>query len=597
MKRVFFSSLIWKISAIVILIESLILASLVIYYTNRFSLEIDKRIETQVQLPGILMNRQLLMYKSVSNREIMTELVGEEFVDGIVFGADKKVFYALNAEYVGKDITDIPETDPGWIDKEKTETRIVKLYSNQDTFLVSMTPLVAYEDATPFFFVYIKVNTNRSEAQKTAIAGFFIVGSVFCVVLTSLLIIAFMQTLIIRPLSSLERNANQLAQGNLEREIETTRQDELGSLARSFGQMRDAIRQKIGQLEELNRTLEQKVKERTHELGERVKELNCLYTISHLVEESGISLEEILQGTVEIIPPSWQYPEITCARIVAEGREFSTENFRETAWKQLSNIVIQGKHVGIVEIGYLEEKPERDEGPFLKEERNLLNAIAKQSGRIIEYKRAETELRHAKEAAEAANKAKSAFLANMSHELRTPLNTILGYAQILSRSQHLPPDEKEHLGTIMRSGEHLLALINAVLELSKIDANRIELQPVNFDLHQMLADLEAMFRLQTERKGSALTFEYTSDVPPYIRADQNKLRQVLINLLGNAVKYTEEGGVSLRVRLLDREMGSWGEIPPIPPSPHLPISFSRSRTPALVSLPLIWRASSMRLCG
>ena len=131
----------------------------------------------------------------------------------------------------------------------------------------------------------------------------------------------------------------------------------------------------------------------------------------------------------------------------------------------------------------------------------------------------------ARTAAEAANRAKSVFLSNMSHELRTPLNSNLGYSQILSRSRNLPPDEKEHLDTIMHSGEHLLELINDVLELSKIKADRVELQPVKFDLHQMLSDLEDMFRLRAERKGLTLEIEYEyedfeiEDVPEALSLD------------------------------------------------------------------------------
>jgi signal transduction histidine kinase/DNA-binding response OmpR family regulator len=171
--------------------------------------------------------------------------------------------------------------------------------------------------------------------------------------------------------------------------------------------------------------------------------------------------------------------------------------------------------------------------------------------RALEAQHAAEDAQKASEAAqrasEAANRTKSAFLANMSHELRTPLNAVLGYAQILSRSQTLSAEDKTHLNTISRSGEHLLALINDVLELSKIDANHVELQPVHFDLHQQLVDLEAMFRLRAERKGLSLEIEYASDMPTYICADQNKLRQILINLLGNAVKYTEKGSVELRI--------------------------------------------------
>jgi PAS domain S-box-containing protein len=131
----------------------------------------------------------------------------------------------------------------------------------------------------------------------------------------------------------------------------------------------------------------------THDLGERVKELNCLYGISNLAERQGISLEETIKGILDLIPPAWQYPDITCARIFLEGREFRTENFRETAWKQASDINVQGKRIGTLEVCYLEEKPEMEEGPFLKEERNTINAIAEQSGRIVERNLAEEALR------------------------------------------------------------------------------------------------------------------------------------------------------------------------------------------------------------
>ena len=161
--------------------------------------------------------------------------------------------------------------------------------------------------------------------------------------------------------------------------------------------------------------------------------------------------------------------------------------------------------------------------------------------------KAKEEAEAAKKAADAANRAKSEFLANMSHELRTPLNAILGFSQLMYRTANLKPEQKENLRIITRSGEHLLTLINQVLDLAKIEAGRITLNEHNFDLYRLLDDLEDMFRLRADDQYLQLLFERSPDVPQYVRTDEVKLRQVLINLLNNAIKFTELGGVSVRV--------------------------------------------------
>ncbi|MEH2139052.1 PAS domain S-box protein [Nostoc sp.] len=161
---------------------------------------------------------------------------------------------------------------------------------------------------------------------------------------------------------------------------------------------------------------------------------------------------------------------------------------------------------------------------------------------------AEEALRIAKEAAETANRAKSAFLANMSHELRTPLNAILGFSQLMERDTTLKPNQRESLVTINRSGEHLLNLINDVLEMSKIEAGQIIFNPEDFDLYFLLQTLQEMFQVRTQAKQLFLSFEIAPNLPRYIHTDEGKLRQVLINLLGNAVKFTQTGAVTLRVR-------------------------------------------------
>jgi two-component sensor histidine kinase len=168
---------------------------------------------------------------------------------------------------------------------------------------------------------------------------------------------------------------------------------------------------------------EEELQRRTHDLGERVKELNCLYGITEIVETEGISLEGIIQGIVEIIPPSWQFPEVTCVRTIFEGKTFKTSDFKETVWKQSAELFVLNKRTGVIEVCYLEEKPESDEGPFLKEERALINAIAERLGRIVEHKRAEEGLRE-------YAKTQEVLLKEVNHRVKNNLTAIMGMLNI-----------------------------------------------------------------------------------------------------------------------------------------------------------------------
>lgn len=153
----------------------------------------------------------------------------------------------------------------------------------------------------------------------------------------------------------------------------------------------------------------------------------------------------------------------------------------------------------------------------------------------------------ARNAAEAANQAKSAFLANMSHELRTPLNAVLGFSNMMRRDPQLPERLRQNLDIINRSGEHLLTLINDVLDMAKIEAGRVQLQQLPFDLGALVRDVTDMMQIRAQEKGLHLLIDQDSEFPRYIVGDEARLRQVFINLLGNAIKFTEQGGVSIRL--------------------------------------------------
>jgi len=141
------------------------------------------------------------------------------------------------------------------------------------------------------------------------------------------------------------------------------------------------------------RRVEKELKQVSHGLGERIKELNCLYSISKLRERTDFSLEDILQAILDFIPPAWQYPEITCARIIFDGYEFTTNNYKNSRWKLTRDLMVYSKKIGTLEVCYLEEKLELDEGPFLREERNLIDAVAERIAKFIEREWAEAEIR------------------------------------------------------------------------------------------------------------------------------------------------------------------------------------------------------------
>ncbi len=186
---------------------------------------------------------------------------------------------------------------------------------------------------------------------------------------------------------------------------------------------------------------EEALQKKTHDLNERVKNLNCLYEISHLREKPGISLEEILKGIVDILPPSWQFPDITSARITLEGKAYMTENFVETKWKQACHIIVHGEPVGNVEVFYLKKMPESDEGPFLREERSLINVVAERLGKAIEHMRTEEAL--------AWKWAVDSVLSQLHEPLITPKASIESMTRIiLDHAKALTASEHGYVGSI-----------------------------------------------------------------------------------------------------------------------------------------------------
>ena len=212
--------------------------------------------------------------------------------------------------------------------------------------------------------------------------------------------------------------------------------------------------------------VEEKLGNRSRGLRERVKELNCFYGISRLLERPGIVLNDFLRNIVHIIPPSWQYPKIACARLLIDGKEYRTKNFTDTVWKQSCDIVVRNKIVGVLDVCYLEERAECDEGPFLKEERSLINAVAERVGRVCELKQNEKMLRAKSKEVYETNTALNVLLKKRDEELteleeKVHLNIRMHVSPFLARLKEDGLNEKQYV-CIKTLEKNLLNIVKSI---------------------------------------------------------------------------------------------------------------------------------------
>jgi len=312
-----------------------------------------------------------------------------------------------------------------------------------------------------------------------------------------------------------------------------------------------------------------------HQLGERVKELNCLFGISDIVERAGGSLERILQETVEILPLSWTHSDAAFAHIVLGDVDFWSERSGDAASTQVSDILVRGKKAGTIEISYLEPRPPGDEGPFTKEERRLLNAVAERMGHVVERLTAEERLREKEEEFRERMthftrvSTMGEMASSIAHEVNQPLTAVATYAQACRRmvegGMAEPPELMDVLGRI---GEEALRAGDIIHRLRGL-VRRRESERVECDIRTLLDEIVSLASVDARLNQVDLRFVLPSETP-LVRADGVQIQQVVLNLIRNGidammdtptdrrtleVRVTSPDGNAVQVSVADRGCG------------------------------------------
>jgi len=284
-------------------------------------------------------------------------------------------------------------------------------------------------------------------------------------------------------------------------------------------------------------------------LRERVKELTCLYGIAQVVERAEHSLGEVLQQIVELLPPAWQYPQMTVARILLDGHSYVTPGFREGRFQQTAEIVIGGCRRGVVDVTYVEERPEFAMGAFLQEEEKLIAAIAREVALIVERKesgeenaRLEHQLIHADRLATIGKLA-----AGVAHELNEPLGSILGFAQLAQKCPNLPEQAQRDIGKILTASLYAREVIKRLMFF----ARQVPAKKAPVSINGVVKDTFFFLEGRCAKGGIEVVLDLASDLPEIV-ADPAQLKQVLVNLVVNAIQAMPNGGkVTVSTRASD----------------------------------------------